>query len=1155
MTNNHPRQPYTHKHYAKKKNINIAEDNYHVNMNTDRAALSSTCLKSRQIRKALGGLFILGILDPCRAFTVLNHHSISSSSTTDLHISQSSNNMNSSSSNSNSYQNGKQILKTITSAMEEEDEFEVEQAELEARKKAIRSTLVPTKMTMEIPEQARIVSKQEQVAQRQQEQMDTVYPSVTFDITLPIVNTGLVARQLNRNSAGDGEYARLSLDSLQYSSGSSVKVVNVDDDSSTNDQQAETVVLQLIDAGLTNAVVLDEVVEGSVADKLGLKVGDVIVGTSATMGEQVWAKSTLDGVRSAISSRKLMNSELTLRIRRYANLCDASLMSEQEVTECFDLTLMKPLGIQVADSFTEDQSPVVVVTGVAANATAVVREKVQIGDKITAIDNAFSSTTLSAVSTVEGLISSVTSRLPSQPVKLRFERTVQVGSFDAVSDLTNNGEVSSKINPTSSIATTASNGIAVRETSNVDTTQAQRGSNIQNLLLNRCRRVLTKYLTQYSPLLSKSIDSTSTPLPIQAADKVLLALSQAKAVVDAKTLNLIMTSYLVCGDAKGALVAFETCTGLNANGIEYIPQSVHEFSGIQVDRDALDLAVGTALLKAHALNGDFKSAGRVLMALEGKSGQFSPFVDSIPAADWMPENGIAVGSDIVSYNIVLDAACRSKNENRIEEALTFFDKIPNEVSEEGKISKDTVTYNTLINAFAEAKKKNDAYSVFYSMQQNGRSPDKITYTSLIKAIIVSETSSESAIEAMDVLRDMFSQGIDADIVTYNTVIQALCDNGNLFEAKQLASEMELCKIQPNSVTYGLLMNGMMKTNKPGPCLTLFESACLDRRTSSVAQNVELYTTAITAAAKLSDYGRALELFDRMNLANLSPNIKTISSLIQVCLRTGHAQAAVEFVESAKANMKMDRFAYVLAIRAYSMDGRIEEARKCLSEACSPEKRLFRGKDTMQAYDSMLEASLRGKQYEVAKEILNEMLLEKNFIPSKWTFNSILTGLEMNSFIKRGQKEKNDESFNSAKFEFMLFMMDILAKRNLPIDGATYCAILNECARANGAERRLGSLIPKSKEYTDSTAMSKNNMVKKNLTWQELLKKNIDFRKTNPNDIALPPLRVRISSKAKGKTLKNISRGMIDSAERAVYIKPRRMNQKQKKERKALLAAQ
>ena len=285
MTNNHPRQPYTHKHYAKKKNINNAEDNYHVNMNTDRAALSSTCLKSRQIRKALGGLFILGILDPCRAFTVLNHHSISSSSTTDLHISQSSNNMNSSSSNSNSYQNGKQILKTITSAMEEEDEFEVEQAELEARKKAIRSTLVPTKMTMEIPEQARIVSKQEQVAQRQQEQMDTVYPSVTFDITLPIVNTGLVARQLNRNSAGDGEYARLSLDSLQYSSGSSVKVVNVDDDSTTNDQQAETVVLQLIDAGLTNAVVLDEVVEGSVADKLGLKVGDVIVGTSATMGE------------------------------------------------------------------------------------------------------------------------------------------------------------------------------------------------------------------------------------------------------------------------------------------------------------------------------------------------------------------------------------------------------------------------------------------------------------------------------------------------------------------------------------------------------------------------------------------------------------------------------------------------------------------------------------------------------------------------------------------------------------------------------------------------------------------------------------------------------------------------------------------------------
>ena len=483
-----------------------------------------------------------------------------------------------------------------------------------------------------------------------------------------------------------------------------------------------------------------------------------------------------------------------------------------------------------------------------------------------------------------------------------------------------------------------------------------------------------------------------------------------------------------------------------------------------------------------------------------------------------------------------------------------------------------------MNMFASLNKVNDAYTLYYRIQQDPTlNANYVTYTTLIKALVTSSSFnkatnySENVEEAMSLLQEMINMGRTPDIVTYNTLIEAWCNCDKWYEAKKLAADMEARGVSPNAVTYGLLMNGLLNANKPSPCLTLFEIARADLETASVTETLELYTTAITAAGRLGDYERAMELYDRMLSTNrISPNIKTFSALVQVCLKTNNTNAAIRFLELMNLpqnnnGAQMDRFAVVLAIRAYCQDGQVAKARQLLNKDIfggHGYKRLLFGKDVMQAYDSILEAALRKLDYKIAGEVLSDMLVKNNFIPSKWTLQSILRGLELQGSSKKYKntsqmREGNDETSLSAKFEFLLGLMDVLAKRNLSIDDSTYCSILFTAAQLNGAPRRLGSLIPKARMHKDPSSQSlsnvKNGIVSNVITWKELLQNDIDFRETRADDIQLPPLKVRLSNKKfkNRKAMVNydnfVSDRTISAAERAVYIRPRRMNLKKKKE--------
>ena len=574
-------------------------------------------------------------------------------------------------------------------------------------------------------------------------------------------------------------------------------------------------------------------------------------------------------------------------------------------------------------------------TGFTANAQKLARYAINVGDRILAVDSSMGDR-MWPVSTVEGVISACTSRLPGQPIRMRFARPY--------ADYVDSDEMK-KIAPIrASSATPAVGSEAVA----VETT-------VDKELLSRCRDVLKRYSEEQQKGRGKFTDKYAVPGLV--ADKVLDAVASASSSLDALTLSMVMNAYLSCRQPDAAIRAFEAAVGLKADGssaTDIVTFKGKEKGVLVPNKFAMNLVTGSTLMRAHALKGDTASVQRVLAALEGRSGIR---VGGIVSMEW-PNTGLygSVIPDTQCYNIALSAATKAGEEG-LDAALALFDSMSEPNRARRKPAKNLVSYNTIIGALAKAGRSEDAFAMFDRMKRSGVRPDKYTYTSLIKACV-----HEGDIQ--ELLFDMKEKGVQPDVVMYNAMIRSLCEKYRWFEAKKLITEMESRGLQPDSMTYGLLMSGLLKANKPSTCLTLFESACSDQRTASLTENVHLYTTAIAASSAMGNHERALDLVSRMNIAGVKPNLKTLTALMSACLSSGKADLAADIYNRIDSP---DGYAMLTGLRSMCANGDLASASELLAKQIVTKNGAMSGRQIMESFDTLIRSCLEMGDYSIAKQ--------------------------------------------------------------------------------------------------------------------------------------------------------------------------------------------
>eukprot|EP00594_Rhizosolenia_setigera_P014684 CAMPEP_0178956734 /NCGR_PEP_ID=MMETSP0789-20121207/10454_1 /TAXON_ID=3005 /ORGANISM="Rhizosolenia setigera, Strain CCMP 1694" /LENGTH=1089 /DNA_ID=CAMNT_0020638767 /DNA_START=279 /DNA_END=3548 /DNA_ORIENTATION=+ len=934
------------------------------------------------------------------------------------------------------------------------------------------------------------------------------------------VRMGLSLKQIGKGKVVS-DYA-LNLDSLRYvdeeESLARKASLSSNSNSQQNNSKTTTTSTSMFQTTLEN--VLDNDFEGIVVSyvepeseswNLGVREGDILVSTQATIGDNFWPKKTLDGVRSAISSRRVISNQMSFQFRKGVEASSSVLESQTTQTTTFEIVLKRPIGINVEDDVNDGYVKITKI----ANSNINQNNKLQIGDRVVAVDSTLGNQ-MWPVSTVEGLVSACTTRLPGQPVKLRIERVVELEE-----DVVVNTENENAVN---NFETVSQQTTSTTTTSNVDTQQHE-------LLLSRSRDLLRRYTssntssntsTSTSPSSSTTAQSRSAlnSLPTIVADRILDTLSEASVPLDAKTLTMIMNAYLSTSNPEKAIAVFEAAIGISSDGSDSQPleqqQKLHLVSN---PAKALDLLSATSLLRAHALKGDLVSAQRVFAAMEGKEGFV---VHGLPAISWSSnnqnQNENEMKPDLRCYNILLAAAAKAGGDESVQAAMDIFNHLNNDST---LLQPNQVTYNTLIGLFAKAGRKEDALNIFYTMKEKGFKPDKFSYTSLLKSLVDSGDFNGG----QELLQEMKDFGVKPDIVTFNTIIKAMCDNLQWYKAQQVVQEMEQPPygIQPNSLTYGLLMNGLLKAGKPSACLALFEGACADPKTMVLTENVHLYTTAITAASKLGNVERAIELISRMKKVGVKPNLKTLTALMSSALFSGRTDMALDvfdqilklseenntssntssYSNNTSQQFQVDGYVLTLALRAYCDTGDFENAANILSSQKDGLNEL-KGRDVMFWYNYLIKSALLRNEFQVAKDALTE-LLASGYIPSKATFEDILSSLKLDKISPNNNNNNNKIKsdidnktsmfdIHRETFEFLLFVIDSLNKRKLSINGTFYSAILREGVRLGGFGRQMAYLLGKAREEGNtntilsntSTSSSSSKTTEESTTWSNVL---------------------------------------------------------------------
>lgn len=795
--------------------------------------------------------------------------------------------------------------------------------------------------------------------------------------------------------------------------------------------------------------------------------------------------------------------------------------------------------IYLSIHFVETEDGYVEVIGFTPKASKLARCAVQPGDRIVAVDSSLGDR-MWPVSTNEGLISAVTSRLPGQKITFRFERSATATNneyVDATTIIGNGdaGATSETATMFSPMTTTSGSPSITPLTSDIANDAASISaptSGYDEDLLNRCQEVIQRYKNA-----EKYVNKFS--LPGVVADKVVYALASAETKVDDVTLSMIMTAYLSCRQPEMAIRVFEATVGLRADGIkgevegvgssdadlESDPLLGKDGNQIVPDVNALDVYTAGALLKAHSMNGDLVAMQRVLSVLEGHGGvQMEDFeIASWPGTD---SEG-SLKPDNLCYNIAITAAANSDAEEGLELAKIMFNRLSDPGKNE-RLVKDAVSYNAIIKALTKFGEFEEAIETFYQMKEAGIKPDKYTYTALAKAVILDDDDVE------ELLYDMREEGVTADVMTFNTIIRYLCEQKKLSAARKVINFMEASGIPPDSWTYGFLMKGLLASDNPSACLTLFESACSDLRTVGLTENVYLYTTAMSAAAAMGDHTRALELLSRMNSLGIKANVKTMTALLSACLSAEEPELAVDIYRRIP---NPDSYAVTKGIMALSLAGKGDEALAMLSEKGTVAERI-QGKNLNYIYISLFQNSMKVDDYDLARRVLKS-LMGKGNIPSKVIFQRIFESMSLtlkqglvakisyseSGFVRRQSLDEKD----AEKFKFLLFLVDSLTDRNLPCEASLYATTLQFGNHLGGLPRKIAALLVSAKAASEVYGSEKMDFMDEGSVcseteclvfgWEDLYQSFDELRSQMEGPMSLPKIQVRIASKELSRVLK------------------------------------
>jgi pentatricopeptide repeat protein len=225
--------------------------------------------------------------------------------------------------------------------------------------------------------------------------------------------------------------------------------------------------------------------------------------------------------------------------------------------------------------------------------------------------------------------------------------------------------------------------------------------------------------------------------------------------------------------------------------------------------------------------------------------------------------------------------------------------------------RDKIVLNTLINAYAKCGSLLDARKVFEEMCER----NVISWTSVISAY----ASHGQAEEALGLFRRMQRMGVQPNHFTVATVLPACAKLTALEQGMEIHEEIIRRGFQSDVFVGNALVDMYAKCGSIENARNVFDKM--------LQRDVVSWTSMIASCEQNGHVDEALELFYRMQLLGVRPNMKTFTSAVSACANLRALEQGMDIHEQISTNgFQSDSLLENALLDMYAKCGNIDKAR-------------------------------------------------------------------------------------------------------------------------------------------------------------------------------------------------------------------------------------
>lgn len=273
--------------------------------------------------------------------------------------------------------------------------------------------------------------------------------------------------------------------------------------------------------------------------------------------------------------------------------------------------------------------------------------------------------------------------------------------------------------------------------------------------------------------------------------------------------------------------------------------------------------------------------------------------------------------------------------------------------------------------------------------------------------------------------EMVDKGIDPNVVTYNVMLNGICRRSSLHpeerfdrvirEAEKLFDEMRKRGLEPDVTSYSILLHVYSRAHKPGLCIEKMKVM----KETGICPSIATYTSVVKCLCSCGRIVEAERLLSEMVCDGVSPTAATYNCFFKEYRGRKDAKGAMNLYRKMKeegSSCKPDIHTYNILLGMFVMMGEggfvreiWEDMKGNGGDGIGPD---------LDSYTLLVHGLCEKRKWREACEYFMEMI-EKGYLPQKITFETLYRGLIQSDMLRtwRRLKKKIEEESITFGSEF------------------------------------------------------------------------------------------------------------------------------------------